>query len=385
MPRAKKEKPNRSDGLYEVKITTGRKVDGTLIRKSFYSSSSKLDAKKKAERYLIEKEVAERTIGQFVDQDVTFKDWAIKWLETYKKGKVKGNTYSGTYEYPVKSYLIPAFGEYFLRDIKPIDIQDFFDGRRDKNALETLNKMKNCLKAIFDTAIENDLCYKNPVTRNLHLSSTVAPIKKDAYTQQECDKVMKYAESHPYGLAIMVLLETGISRSELLGLKWDDIDWKESVMYINQGTVSLKDPKDGKYKTVSDGLKNSYRKRFIPISRKLLDKLLDKPCIIQTKGQKVHTEYIFHNPSGKVYHPKSWVEREYNIFMQDMHKETGVKTLHCHELRHTKATLLKDSGVDLFSIAKLMGHSNLDMLSKRYAHNSVEALKKALGMDQKDQ
>ena len=99
MPRSKKEKPNRSDGLYEVKVTVGRKVNGTLIRKSFYSSVSKADAKKKAERYLIEKEVAERTIGQFVDQDVTFKEWAIKWLETYKKGKVKGNTYSGTYEY----------------------------------------------------------------------------------------------------------------------------------------------------------------------------------------------------------------------------------------------------------------------------------------------
>ena len=70
--------------------------------------------------------------------------------------------------------------------------------------------------------------------------------------------------------------------------------------------------------------------------------------------------------------------------MQDMHEEIGIKILHCHELRHTRATLLKDNGVDLFSIAKLMGHSNLDMLSKRYAHNNVETLKKALGMDQEE-
>ena len=182
----------------------------------------------------------------------------------------------------------------------------------------------------------------------------------------------------------MVLLETGISRSELLGLKWDDIDWKESVMYINQGTVNLKDPKDGKYKTISDGLKNSYRKRVIPISRKLLNRLLDKPCIIQVRGQKIHTEYVFHNSVGKVYNPKIWIKCEYNGFMQDMHEEIGIKILHCHELRHTRATLLKDNGVDLFSIAKLMGHSNLDMLSKRYAHNNVETLKKALGMDQEE-
>jgi hypothetical protein len=59
-----------------------------------------------------------------------------------------------------------------------------------------------------------------------------------------------------------------------------------------------------------------------------------------------------------------------------------IPILNPHELRHTRATLWKDDGVDLYTIAKLLGHVDLDMLSKRYAHNSIAALKKALKYDQ---
>ena len=53
MPRPKKQAPNRKDGLCEIKITIGKRLDGGLIRKSFYSHISKEDARKQAERYKI--------------------------------------------------------------------------------------------------------------------------------------------------------------------------------------------------------------------------------------------------------------------------------------------------------------------------------------------
>lgn len=141
MPRPKKEKPNHGD-LYEVKITVDKTFDGKLIRKSFYSSVSKADARAQAEQYKIDREAARLAGEPWVERDVTFGGWAKKWLETYKKGKVKDNTYDGTYRTPVEYHLIPHFGAAKLDAIKPVDVQAFFNQKSETCSLESMKKMR---------------------------------------------------------------------------------------------------------------------------------------------------------------------------------------------------------------------------------------------------
>ena len=113
-------------------------------------------------------------------------------------------------------------------------------------------------------------------------------------------------------------------------------------------------------------------------------KAFPRPCE-NTQGippTMIETEYIFHSSTGGMLSPTNWYKRNYKTFMASViaqHPE--IPFLTPHELRHTRATLWKDAGVDLFSIAKLMGHADLDMLAKRYAHNNVETLRKALQID----
>ena len=112
MGRPNKEKPNHG-GLYEVKATIGKGIDGKLIRKSFYSPVSKRDARQKADEYLAQKRAAEITGIGFAGGGAIFDDYAMRWLETFKKGKVKDNTYRGTYENPVLKHLIPFSSKNF--------------------------------------------------------------------------------------------------------------------------------------------------------------------------------------------------------------------------------------------------------------------------------
>lgn len=70
---------------------------------------SKEAAKAKAEQYKIDQAVAEQTGETFVGKEECFDTWAIKWLETYKQGKVKEHTYEFTYKKNVEKYLIPFF------------------------------------------------------------------------------------------------------------------------------------------------------------------------------------------------------------------------------------------------------------------------------------
>ena len=316
-----------------------------------------------------------------------FEDWALSWLETYKKGLVKDNSYWGTYYNPVVVHLIPYFGHMKLDAIKSIEIQAYFKSKKDIYSLETLKKDRACLAAIFDTAIDNELCKKNPVTKNIKIVSSIQPQKRLAYTDEEYKIVYEYAKTHIYGLDILVLLETGISRSELLGIRWENLDCNNRVIHINQAIISTKNTSTGKWNIVADGLKNEYRERSIPISETLMRRIIMKPRVITVKGNakkgsppfRVKTEYVFYSPTGKIFSPDNWYNRRYKVFMEDMHRAyPHIPIRNPHELRHTRATLWWENDVDLLSIAFLGGWTDLEMLRKRYAHVSLEKLKEVL-------
>ena len=71
--------------------------------------------------------------------------------------------------------------------------------------------------------------------------------------------------------------------------------------------------------------------------------------------------------------------------MQEFYAEQGIDIpkLTPHELRHTRATLWVNSGANLFAVANVLGHADLQMLRKRYAHSDVESTRKLLGLDKK--
>ncbi|KAF5044682.1 hypothetical protein DSECCO2_489170 [anaerobic digester metagenome] len=129
MPRPKKKAPNRSDNRYEYKMTIGRDMDGKAIRKSFYSSVGVDDAKEQAKQWEIDQKAAEQSGEAFIATHKTFGQWAPVWLETYKKGRVKGSTYYNNYEIPLRVHLLPYFSAMRLEDIKPVNIQRFFKSK----------------------------------------------------------------------------------------------------------------------------------------------------------------------------------------------------------------------------------------------------------------
>ena len=149
MGRPKKEKPNRKDGCYEIKATIGIADDGTPIRKSFYSTKSKEDARRKAEQYKVQQELQEQTGICLQKNRTLFSTWAREWLETYKKGKVKDQTYYFTYQVNVEKYLIPFFGAMRLQMIRQIDVQRYFNTVQNAEtgaalSASVLDKHKKC-------------------------------------------------------------------------------------------------------------------------------------------------------------------------------------------------------------------------------------------------
>lgn len=374
MGRPKKELPNRKDGTYEVKITIGKTFEGKLIRKSFYSSKSKADARLKAEEYKIKMAVAEQTGEQFISKSYTFNQWADKWLNVIKD-TVTDSTYNG-YEVAVRLHLKPYFQNARIIDIKQIDVQKYINKISKEVPRESVMKYKNCLNAIFEMAVDNDICYKNPCN-NIKVTTQIETDEKQTYTQEQTHLILEYAKTHKYGLEISILLEYGLRRGELLGLRWEDIDFESNILHIRKSVADIKNKDTGKIEIIIKEPKNKYSIRQVPISIEISSRLKET--------YPNDSIYVFPNSIGGLMSPHNWTNRHYKIFMEDMqqyyHKQgIDIPILNPHELRHTRATLWVNSGMNLFAVASILGHGDLKMLRERYAHSDAESIRKSLNI-----
>lgn len=365
MPRPKKEKPNRSDQRFEVKRTVGHTFDGKPIRKSFYSTISKADAKRQAEEYLIESKAATLAGIPMQQGSANFSDWAEHWLSAYKERTVRPSTFVNTYQNTVRVDLIPYFGSAQLSSITPAEVQTFFN-RRAGASFSKLSKLKLCLYGIFETAVDNGLCARNPA-RNVHLPARQGAIEKRTYTEQETDSLLRYAEEVEGGTAVVMLLSFGLRRGELLGLRWEDFDFEARTLRISRAVGTVQG------KPVLGEPKNKTSIRALPIPPRILPYLIEQAEGMDGKN------FVFTNKKGGLYEPHSWKVRHYDPFMKKAADTLLIPLLNPHELRHTCGTLLYARTKNIYAVSKFLGHANINITAKIYVHNDVDTLRESLG------
>lgn len=349
----------RKDGRYEKKVTVGSKLDGTPIRKVFYGRT--------------QKEIDER-VRQFVqqgyqtvDRSITFKEWAVKWLETYKEDTVSDRTYKTTYLSPMNTHIIPYFGSARLADIRNIDIQAFL---KTKTALSQslIDKIILSLKAIFESAVDNELLMKNPC-KSLSIESSAEKISKRAYSAAEARRVIDFAKTHRYGAPIIMMLKTGLRTGELLALKWADINMRDMTVSVTKAVTQ----ENYIYKV--DKPKTETSVRVLPFDEEMKQVLDAMPRSIG---------FVFTN-SLEVPSSPLWARTVPAVFMRDYseyceQRELKHSTLLPHELRHTFGSLLYEATGDIYIVSKLLGHSSVDITAKVYVHEGPTKRRDAINM-----
>lgn len=350
---SRKKQTKRADNRFEYKSTIGKDIHGKAVRKSFYSTLSLADAKKQAEEYKIAQEVSARTGEAFTANTKTFAAWAEKWLTTYKKPFVDYNTYLSSYHNTVYLHLIPYFGAADLTAIRPADVQAFF-GTKTSLSESYLKKMKMCLNGIFESAIENDLCFKNPAKKAI-IRSEAQKQQKKIYSDDEIETVKAAARERFPGA--FIILETGLRRGELCGLMWSDIDFDNKALSVNRAAYVI----NGKVDT-HEPKWNSHR--VIPMSDGLV-------TLLEALPQK--SLYVLPNRRKRIWDPNSF-SRQLTEFMGTL----DIPTLTAHELRHTYGTMLRRRGVDIYTIQKILGHRDIKMTTEIYVHNEIDQLRAAV-------
>lgn len=212
--------------------------------------------------------------------------------------------------------------------------------------------------------------------QNIRLPKCKKREEKAVYTPEQVKLIEQYAPMHRFGSEVLIMLETGVSRGELLGLKWRDMDLAQKILYIRQAVAIVPDERAGKNVTMLGEPKNIFRYRAIPISNGLCRILENMPRA---------SEFVVCNSKGNMCNPCTWSRRHFNVFMRDMHdyyarQGADLPMFNPHQLRHTRASILVNSDISPLAVAKMLGHSNLEMTYKRYARADVEELRNRLGL-----
>ena len=307
-------------------------IDGRRIRE-------KVAPSKKLAELALKKRKIQIAEGKFLDLDrtekVLFEDFAIQYLEIHCKQHKGYRT-----ESKVINLLKRYFGSKCLHEITVLDIQRFKSERIEKVAPATVNRALAILKSMFNRAIEWGKIKENPVRRVKMFKEN--NIRLRFLEKEEITKLLSNCCQHLLPI-VVIALNTGMRKSEILGLKWRDIDFKRDIAYLH-------DTKSGEKREIP--LNNTAKKTLISVL-----KHPDSP-------------YVFCNKEGE---PYGDIKKSFLSAV----KRADIINLHFHDLRHTFASHLVMSGVDLNTVRELLGHHSLEM-TLRYSHLSPDHRKRAV-------
>ena len=262
-----------------------------------------------------------------------------------------------------------------IRSITPLDIQKYLlylrtdCNNKNKKPLskKTIRHHYCVLSLIFGFAIDNEIIVKNPIVKVK--TPKLENKKVDAFTKEEAKKLLFFLQECDieFQCILLFMLTLGLRRGEVIGLQWADIDLIRGVVSINRSVTNV----HGKGIYV-DAPKTENSIRVLPIPRMLLG-LLDEYKKDKCQGEK-ETDYLFSGESGyDTPRDPDAITRRVKRFMA----RCGLPDMSPHDLRHSCATLLLQSGADIKSVQEIMGHADASTTLKYYVRTDIEQMRKA--------
>ena len=294
----------------------------------------------------------------------TFKEVAAAWVAT-KKRTTRPNTYRG-YEEGAEIW-INAFGDKAVDQVTKADVEALvsqYDA--DGKSHRRISFLLMVVRGILEDAVEEDLAPRN-VARRVKPSGKPAK-KRRAMSDAEVSKLRDIVSNHELE-ALWLLSIVGLRRSEIMGLRWTDIDFDEGLLHIRRGRVQM----GAKTEIDVNDPKTSNGFRTLPLPAPIVDALQRMRAMHAEDIGLSHARdgFIAVNEYGEPMTPE-WYSDEWRRLCRD----NGLPRYTLHELRHTSVSLMRDRRVPSHDVAEWHGHDEA-VMRKTYSHSNPEGLKSA--------
>ena len=294
-----------------------------------------------------------------------YSDWLKEWLECFVRPVCKDKTYI-SYSGIVNKYLVTKLGDYDVGQLEAVTLQKFVAALVTCGNERTGRGLSSSTVNLIITVMQNSLnCACTIGKTAIYVADNIKrpriiEKKVECFTAREQAKIEREITMRDnirlYG--IIICLYTGLRIGELLALKWEDIDFKCGLLYVNRTGHDGRD-ENGNYTLICNSPKTVTSKRCIPLSSQMI-KLL---CIIKSKCGE---QYIISNKGKPV------LIRGYQRSFEKLLDKLGIPHRGFHALRHTFATRTLECGMDIKMLSEILGHKSPAVTLNRYVHSFMD-------------
>ena len=359
------------NGYYQM-VLSFKDPTGKRKTKSISTGLTVKGNKRKAEKMLDElRKTYEDEISKEDKSasDILFTEFMKEWLGMIKNS-VEMSTY-GSYSYIVEKRIIPYFEDKQipLKELTPTDIQRYYTHCllvEHVSANTVIHRHANIHKAL-KYAFKVGLIPYNPADRVERPRKN--SFSSEIYGDKELEALFAAAKGTRLELAVILGAFYGLRRSEIVGLKWDAIDFEKKRFSI-QYTVT--ETNIGGKQTIveKERTKTKSSRRTLPIVEPF-EKLLLELRTSQEENRRVcgrsyctdYLEFVYVDELGQRIKP-GYITMTFQKLLQ----KNGLKRIRFHDLRHSCASLLYAHGVSLKDIQEWLGHSTISTTANIYTH-----------------
>lgn len=325
--------------------------------------------KRKAEAKMIEI-LSELDDNPHMYDKILFVDYAMKWLKSNEK-QVDIITYTANQK-QLKQHIIPYFKplNLYLQHIKPSDIEGYYnckaisgrmDGKSGGLSKGSLKRHGSIMRCIFDMALHDDLIKKNPCDYAKIPNIDTVPQEVNIYTAEQCKRLLEVTQNEIFHDMIYITFMYGLRRSELMGLRWCDVDFNNNTITISHTAVA------SGVMIRKDKTKTSSSHRSYPLLSDIREMLLNIK-MRQEENKKLfgncytNTGYVFVKEDGTAYYPDYPTKK-----LKKVIKKFDLPYIKFHELRKSCVTMLIEKGWSMKDVCEWVGHSDISVTMNIYA------------------
>jgi len=348
----------RGKDSYTIVLNLGRDPETGKRKQQWVSVKG---TKKDAERRLSEL-VSQIDNGIYIKPGKsTLTEFLKLWLRDYAKPNLSPRGFE-RYESIVRVHLTPSLGNIPLTKLRPEHLQKYYTAKLNSGlSARTVRYHHVVLHIALKTAVKWGLISRNvadavdpPRVRNMEMNT---------WDEDSIISFLNTGKDTIYYALFHTALFTGMRRSELLALRWQDIDFIYSQISVSR---SLHHLNDGSY--VFTQPKSAKSQRTIALSPSAI--LVLKEHHEKQKLERImqgitltDDDLVFSHPDGKPMRPNT-VSRAWNVLAA----RAGLKVIRFHDARHSHASLMLKQGAHPKIVQERLGHSSIVITLDTYSH-----------------